>query len=137
MPQARKFCSTHQNQDSNGTKMLLTHVIKRRQKLLHKICICSNKGPIHSHLIKVCTVLVLRMAHRIWKETKQHPGTAGPDNMLGCCLVSFHFLCAILSTSTVYLFRRRKLFLRLERALISYSLSVVYCSRNSVLIRLV
>ena len=31
-----------------------------------------------------CTVLVLRMAHRIWKETKQEPGPAGPDNMLGC-----------------------------------------------------
>ena len=27
---------------------------------------------------------VLVMAHRIWKETKQHPGTAGPGNMLGC-----------------------------------------------------
>ena len=48
-----------------------------------------------------CTVLVLRMAHRIWKETKQHPGTASPDNMLGCCLVSFHFLYVILSTNTV------------------------------------
>ena len=42
------------------------------------------------------------MAHRIWKETKQHPATAGPGNMLGSCLVSFHFLWAILSTSTVY-----------------------------------
>ena len=31
-----------------------------------------------------------------WKETKQHPGTAGPGNMLGSCLVSFHFLWAIL-----------------------------------------
>ena len=41
------------------------------------------------------------MAHRIWIETKQHPGTAGPGNMLGCCLLSFHFLFAILSTSTV------------------------------------
>ena len=49
------------------------------------------------------TVLVLRMAHRIWTETKQHPGTAEPDNMLGCCLISFYFLWAILSTSTVYL----------------------------------
>ena len=47
------------------------------------------------------TVLVLRMAHRIRKETKQEPCTAGPGNMLGCCLVSFHFLWAILSTSTV------------------------------------
>ena len=41
------------------------------------------------------------MAHRIGKETKQHPGTAAPDNMLGCCLVSFHFLLAILNRSTV------------------------------------
>ena len=47
------------------------------------------------------TVLVLRMAHRIWKETKQEPATAGPGNMLGSCLVSFRFLSAILSTSTV------------------------------------
>ena len=41
------------------------------------------------------------MAHLIWKETKQQPGTAGPGNMLGCCLTSFHFLLAILSASTV------------------------------------
>ena len=45
-----------------------------------------------------------RMAHRKWKETKLQPGTAGPGNMLGCCLVSFHFLWAILSTSTVHAF---------------------------------
>ena len=44
---------------------------------------------------------MLRMAHRIWKESKQQPGTAGTGNMLGCCLASFHFLWAILSTSTV------------------------------------
>ena len=47
------------------------------------------------------TVLVLRMAHRIWIETKQHSGTAGPGNMLGCCLITFYFLWVILSTSTV------------------------------------
>ena len=47
------------------------------------------------------TELVLRMAHRKEKETKQEPGTAEPGNMLGCCLDSFHFLWAILSTSTV------------------------------------
>ena len=47
------------------------------------------------------TVLVLRMAHRIWKETKQQPNTAGPGNMLDCCLVSFLSLWDILSTSTV------------------------------------
>ena len=31
------------------------------------------------------------MAHRIWKETKQQPGTVGTGNMLGCCLVSLPF----------------------------------------------
>ena len=35
------------------------------------------------------------MAHRKWYENKQPPGTAGPGNMLGCCLVSFYFLWAI------------------------------------------
>ena len=28
------------------------------------------------------TVLLLRIAHRKWKETKQQPDTAGPGNML-------------------------------------------------------
>ena len=35
------------------------------------------------------------MAHRKWKEAQQLPGTAGPGNMLGCCLIFFHFLWAI------------------------------------------
>ena len=35
------------------------------------------------------------MAPRKWKDTKQLPGTARPGNMLGCCLISFHFLWAI------------------------------------------
>ena len=37
----------------------------------------------------------------IWKEAKQQPGTAGPGNMLGCCLVSFHILWAILCPQAV------------------------------------
>ena len=47
------------------------------------------------------TVRVDRLPHRKWKETKQQPGTAGPGNMLGCCLVSFHFLSAILCPQAV------------------------------------
>ena len=35
------------------------------------------------------------MAHRKLKEAKQLPGTAGPGNMLVCCLISLHFLWAI------------------------------------------
>ena len=42
------------------------------------------------------TVLVLRMAHRIWKETKQQPGLLPGPAVPGCCLVSFQFLWAIL-----------------------------------------
>ena len=40
----------------------------------------------------MCTACGHRMAYRKWKETKVQPGTAGPGNMLGCCLISFHFL---------------------------------------------
>ena len=43
------------------------------------------------------------MAHRKWKEAKQQPGTAGPGNMLGSCLVSFHFLWVNLSPQAVCL----------------------------------
>ena len=33
------------------------------------------------------------MSHRKWRDTKQQPGTGGPGNILGCCLVSLRFLC--------------------------------------------
>ena len=33
------------------------------------------------------------MSHRKRKETKHQPGTAGPGNILDCCLVSLCFLC--------------------------------------------
>ena len=36
------------------------------------------------------------------KETKLQPGTAGPGNRLGSCLVSFHFLWAILCPQAVH-----------------------------------
>ena len=41
------------------------------------------------------------MAHRKWKETKQQQGTAGPGNILGCCLFSLPFLCDIHSIHSV------------------------------------
>ena len=41
------------------------------------------------------------MTYRKWKETKVQPGTAGPGNMLGCSLVSFHFRWAILCPQPV------------------------------------
>ena len=47
------------------------------------------------------TVLVLRMANRKWIETEQQPGTAEPGNMLGCCIIYFHFRWGKLSTRTV------------------------------------
>ena len=41
------------------------------------------------------------MAHRKRKETKQQPGTAGPGNILGCCLVSLSVLWDIHSVHPV------------------------------------
>ena len=41
------------------------------------------------------------MSHRKQKDTKQQPGTAGHGNILGCCLVSFSFLCDIDSIHSV------------------------------------
>ena len=49
------------------------------------------------------TVLVLRMAQRKWKESKQQPSMLPGPAVPGCCLVSFHIMWAILSTSTVFL----------------------------------
>ena len=37
-----------------------------------------------------------------WKEIKQQPNMLPGPAVPGSCLVSFHFLWAILSTSTVY-----------------------------------
>ena len=48
-----------------------------------------------------CTVLVLRMAHRKWEDIKQQPSILPGPAVPGGCLVSFHILWAILSTSTV------------------------------------
>ena len=55
---------------------------------------CPKSGNIWRP--KMTPVCGHRMAHRKWRETKLQPGTAGPGSMLGCCLVSFHFLWAIL-----------------------------------------
>ena len=41
------------------------------------------------------------MADRKWKEINLQPGTAGPGNMLGCCLIYFHFMWAILCPQAV------------------------------------
>ena len=51
--------------------------------------------------VSPCTACGHRMAYRKWKETKLHPGTAWPGNMLGCSLVSFHFRWAILCPEAV------------------------------------
>ena len=47
------------------------------------------------------TVLVLRMAHRKWKETMQQPSMLPGPAVPGCSLVSFHFMWAILCPQTV------------------------------------
>ena len=58
---------------------------------------CDN-GYCH----KLVTACGHRMAHRKWKETKLQPGTAGPGNMLGCCLFYFHFLLGLFYVRRLY-----------------------------------
>ena len=48
-----------------------------------------------------CTVNVCRISHRIWKETKMHPGRVRSSNLISCCLLFLHFRCDILQTFTV------------------------------------
>ena len=43
-----------------------------------------------------------RMAHRKWSETKQQPSMLPGPAVPGCCLVSFHFLWAILYPQAVH-----------------------------------
>ena len=62
----------------------------------------KNKRPDQCNLRWIVTVLVLRMAHRKWKEFKQQPSMLPGSAVPGSCLVSFYFLWAILSTSTVH-----------------------------------
>ena len=47
------------------------------------------------------TVNVCRISHRIWKETKMHPGRLRSSSLISCCLLCLHFLCDILLTFTV------------------------------------
>ena len=54
-------------------------------------------------------MLVLRMSHRKWKETKQQPSMLLGAAVPGCCLVSFHILWVILSTSTIDIRRQARI----------------------------
>ena len=47
------------------------------------------------------TVIVARMWHWKWRETKQQLSRARSGHQIGCCLVSLHFLCDILATITI------------------------------------
>ena len=45
-----------------------------------------------------CTGIIDRMSYRKWRETKQQLRWWPDLSLLGCCLVSLHFLCNILSS---------------------------------------
>ena len=70
-----------------------THYV-RRDLLLH---VRPEKPPDSVS----CTACGHRMVQRKWKETKQQPSMLSGAAVPGSCLVSFHILLAILSTSTV------------------------------------
>ena len=80
-----------------------------------------------------CTRCGNRMAHRKLKETKQQLGTARPGNMLGCCLVSFHFLWVILSTSTVAMLKKAQ-YVKLDMPVDKYALSPIMAYLRTVIL---
>ena len=49
------------------------------------------------------TVILARMSHWKWRETKQQPSRARSGHQISCCSVSLHFLCDILAMITVEL----------------------------------
>ena len=59
---------------------------------------------IRQEITNIPTACGHTIAHRKWKETKLQPGTARPGNRLGYCLVSSHFLRAILCPKAVHNF---------------------------------
>ena len=67
---------------------------------IRKMCYRNPNFLLKYHVLH-CTVRVDSLPHRKWKEIQQQPGTGGPGNMLGCCLISFHFRWGKLSTRTV------------------------------------
>ena len=42
-----------------------------------------------------------RIAHRKWRETKEHPSRATSSHQISCSLVSLHFLCNILPSHPI------------------------------------
>ena len=67
----------------------------------HRIWALSTFPHIADQSTLNCTACGHRIAHRKWKEIKLQPGTAEPGNRLGCCLISLHFLWAILCPQAV------------------------------------
>ena len=65
------------------------------------LLIKSSSWHCLSRVVFLTTVRVDSLPHGKWKEIKQQPGTAGPGNMLGCCLIFLHFPWGKLSTRTV------------------------------------
>ena len=70
------------------------------------------------------TVRVDSLPHRKWKETKQQPSMLPGPAVPGCCLVSFHFLWAILCPQAVHQHPNFTLKLGLVRPILEWNLDV-------------
>ena len=52
------------------------------------------------------TVIIARMSHWKWRETKLQPSRAMSGHQISCCLVYLHCLCDILATITVQIYHK-------------------------------
>ena len=64
------------------------------------------------------TVIVARISHWKWRETKLQPSRAWSGRHISCCLVSLHFLCDILAPITIN-FKSCGMTLYMNKSLIS------------------
>ena len=80
-------------------------------KIMTSHCnIIQHYTPLHFSKITT-TVIVARMSHWKWRETKLQPSRARSGHHISCCLVSLHFLCDILAMITVHVCSKKSLFL--------------------------
>ena len=74
----------------NMTPTVLQHLTMAACVIFKLTSKCSSISGIYHIMWQLglySTVRVDSLPHRKWREIQQQPGTAGPGNMLGCCLI--------------------------------------------------
>ena len=68
--------------------------------------VAEGQDPDTAKVSSQTTVIGARMSHWKWRETKLQPSRARSGHQISCCFVSLHFLCDILATITVPVYKQ-------------------------------